>query len=50
MDCSVKKFSYTIPKFYKVYDVNQFFFESYINFNMTILENKIKSNKNLNLK
>jgi hypothetical protein len=50
MDCGVQKFSYTIPKFYKVYDANKIFFESYINFNMTILENKIKSNKNLNLK
>jgi hypothetical protein len=25
MDCSVQKFSYTIPKFYKAYDANQFF-------------------------
>jgi hypothetical protein len=50
MDCSVQKFSYTIIKFYKIYDAIQKTFESCINFNMTILENKIKSNKNLNLK
>jgi hypothetical protein len=50
MDCSVQKFSYIIPKIYKVYDVNQKVFESSINFNMTILENEIKNNKNLNLK
>jgi hypothetical protein len=50
MDCSVQKISYIIPKIYKVYDVNQKVFESSINFNMTILENEIKNNKNLNLK
>jgi len=50
MDCSVKKFSYIIPKFYKIYDANQNHFESSTNFNMRILENEIKNNKNLNLK
>jgi hypothetical protein len=33
------KISYKIPKIYKVYDVNQKFIESSINFNMIILEN-----------
>jgi hypothetical protein len=50
IDYSVKKFSYIIPKIYKVYDANQKYLESFINFNMTILENEIKNNKYLNLK
>jgi hypothetical protein len=40
MDFIVKKFSYII-QIYKVYDVNQKFIESSINFDMIILEKKI---------
>jgi len=41
MDFIVKKFFYII-QIYRVYDVNQKFIESSINFNMIILERKIK--------
>jgi hypothetical protein len=41
MDFIVKRFSYVI-QIYKVYDVNQKFIESSINFNMIILEKKLK--------
>jgi len=41
MDFIVKRFSYII-QIYKVYDVNQKFIESSINFNMIILEKKLK--------
>ena len=41
MDFIVKKFYYII-QIYKVYDVNQKFIESSINFNMIIIEKKIK--------
>jgi hypothetical protein len=41
MDFIVKKFYYII-QIYKVYDVNQKFIESSINFNMIILEKKLK--------
>jgi hypothetical protein len=41
MDFIIKKLSYVI-QIYKVYDVNKKFIESSINFNMIILEKKIK--------
>jgi len=41
MDFIVQKFSYII-QIYKVYDVNQKFIESSINFNMIILDKKFK--------
>jgi hypothetical protein len=41
MDFIVKRFSYII-QIYKVYGVNQKFIESSINFNMIILEKKLK--------
>jgi hypothetical protein len=37
MDFIVKKFSYII-QIYKIYDMNKKFIESFINFNMIILE------------
>jgi len=40
----LKKFSYII-QIYKVYDVNQKFIENSVNFNIIILEKKIKSLK-----
>jgi hypothetical protein len=42
MDFIVKKFSYII-QIYKAYDVNKKFIESSINFNMIIVEKKIKN-------
>jgi hypothetical protein len=42
MDFIVKKFSYII-QIYKTYDVNKKFTESSINFNMIIVEKKIKN-------
>jgi len=36
--------------FIKIYDANQKKIESSINFNITILNNEIKNDKNLNLK
>jgi hypothetical protein len=42
MDFIVQKFS-DIIKIYKLYDMNQKFIDSFINFNMIILEKKIKN-------